>query len=140
MIGILSADEIARILARQRVGRLACAVDDHPYIVPITYAYDGEFFYGYGAPGRKIEVMRRQPRVCFEVDELDGESEWRSVVADGLFEEITDDDQRRTALRLLNGHGPDSRPVGRSLDAAPRLVLFRIRVTTRSGRFERRDA
>jgi len=140
MIGILSADEIDRILARQRVGRLACAADDRPYVVPITYAYDGEFLYGYGAPGRKIDVMRRQPRVCFEVDELDGESEWRSVVADGLFEELITDDQRRTALRLLNGHGPDSRPVGRCLDAAPRLVLFRIRLTARSGRFERRDA
>ncbi len=140
MIGILSADEIDRLLARQRMGRLACTADDRPYLVPINYAYDGDFLYGYGAPGRKIEVMRRQPRVCFEVDEVDGESEWRSVVVDGLFEELTDEAPRRTALRLLNGHGPASGPVGRGLDASPRLVLFRIRMTARSGRFERRDA
>lgn len=84
--------------------------------------------------------MRWQPRVCFELDELDRESEWRTMVADRLFEEITNDEQRRTALWLLNGHGSDLRPVGRGLDAAPQLVLFRIRLTARSGRFERRDA
>ena len=140
MIGMLSADEIDRLLRRQHVGRLACTADDRPYVVPINYAYDGDFLYGYGVPGRKIDVMRRQPRVCFEVDEVDGESEWRSVVVEGLFEELTEARGRQSALQQLNGHGPRNSPVARGLDASTRLVLFRIRVTTRSGRFERRDA
>jgi nitroimidazol reductase NimA-like FMN-containing flavoprotein (pyridoxamine 5'-phosphate oxidase superfamily) len=138
VIGTLSPEEIDATLRRNRVGRLGCSVNDHPYVVPITYAYDGTFVYAYSTLGRKIAVMREQPRVCLEVDEIDGPSTWRSVVAEGRYEELSDESSRNAALRLLavgdavtrglNGHG--IHPV----------VVFRIRLTEKSGRFERRDA
>lgn len=138
MIGMLSPEEIESMLRRHRVGRLGCSANDRPYVVPINYAYDGTCVYGYAGPGRKIDVMREQPLVCFEVDEVDAGSEWRSVVAEGVYEELTDEDGRRAALAQLNGHGPGLVP--RSLDASGWLILFRIRLTAKSGRFERRDA
>ncbi len=138
MIGILSPEEIEATLRRHRVGRLGCSANDRPYVVPITYAYDGAFVYAYSALGRKIAVMREQPLVCFEVDEVDGPSTWRSVVAEGLYEELTNEAARNGALRLLavgdavtrglNGHGPAA------------VVVFRVRLSEKSGRFERRDA
>jgi len=138
MIGVMSNEEIETTLRHHRVGRIGCSANDRPYVVPITYAYDGEFVYGYSGLGRKIEVMREQPLVCFEVDEVDGDASWRSVIAEGRYEELTDADDRRSALGRL-GYGTDQ-VVSRTTNGAPRLVVFRLRLSERSGRFERRDA
>lgn len=137
MIGVLSPDEIDDVLQRHRVGHLACASNDRPYVVPITYAYDGCCIYAYSGLGRKIDTMREQPLVCFQVDEQDGPSEWRSVIAEGRYEELRDDAARREALALL---GITNGAVSRALHAGNGAVVFRIRLTERSGRFERRDA
>ena len=138
MIGTLGPNEIDDVLGRGRVGRLACAANDRPYIVPINYAYDGTYVYAYSGPGRKVDVMRAQPRVCFAVDEIDGPTNWRSVVAEGLYEELTDESRRREALHRLTGNGTNV--VTRGLDASPRVVVFRVKLTDKAGRFERRDA
>jgi uncharacterized protein len=138
MIGVMGNDEIEEMLRRHRIGRIGCSANDRPYVVPITYAYDGEHVYGYSALGRKIEVMREQPLVCFEVDEIDGDASWRSIIAEGIYEELANGEDRRDALRrLLPGNGQF---VSRTLNGASRFVVFRLRLTERSGRFERRDA
>jgi nitroimidazol reductase NimA-like FMN-containing flavoprotein (pyridoxamine 5'-phosphate oxidase superfamily) len=138
MIGTMSPEEIEATLRRQRVGRLACSADDRPYILPIDYSYDGSCVYSYSMLGRKISVMRAQPRICFQVDEIAGPANWRCVVADGVYEEVTDEGERREVLdRLVPRNG---RPVPRSPDAGGRLVVFRLRLTEKSGRFERQDA
>jgi nitroimidazol reductase NimA-like FMN-containing flavoprotein (pyridoxamine 5'-phosphate oxidase superfamily) len=134
----MSNDEIETTLRRHRVGRIGCSANDRPYVVPITYAYDGVFVYGYSGLGRKIEVMREQPLVCFEVDEIDGDASWRSVIAEGLYEELAQGEERRAALaRLVPGDGSG---VPRTMDGGGSIVVFRLRLTERSGRFERRDA
>ena len=138
MIGLLSGDEIEVMLRRHRVGRLACTGNDRPYVVPITFAYNAGCIYACSGLGRKIDMMREQPLVCFQVDEIDGPSDWRSVVAEGIYEELTDDRQRRAALAKLGGHG--SGAVGRTLDASAPAIVFCIRLTERTGRFERCDA
>jgi nitroimidazol reductase NimA-like FMN-containing flavoprotein (pyridoxamine 5'-phosphate oxidase superfamily) len=138
MIGVMSHEEVEATLRRHRVGRIGCSANDRPYVVPITYVYDGTYVYGYSALGRKIEVMREQPLVCFEVDEIDGDASWRSVIAEGMYEELADDEGRRAALeRLAPGNG---QVVPRTTNGAGRSVVFRLRLTERSGRFERRDA
>ena len=138
MIGILSPDEIETTLGRLKVGRIGCSANDRPYIVPITYAYADGCVYAYSALGRKIRVMREQPLVCFEVEEIDGPSCWRSVIAEGEYEELTDDASRREALSRLGLR--DDTIVPRSLSANGGAVVFRLRLNEKSGRFERRDA
>jgi nitroimidazol reductase NimA-like FMN-containing flavoprotein (pyridoxamine 5'-phosphate oxidase superfamily) len=138
MIGLLSHNEMTAMLERHRVGRLACTTNDRPYIVPINYVYQCDAIFAYSMPGRKISMMREQPLVSFEIDEIDGPSNWRSVVVEGVYEELTDAAGTSIAIRLLaNGFGS---LVTRSLEASSAIVLFRIRVTELSGRFERRDA
>lgn len=140
MIGLLSDEEIETLLRRHRVGRLACSTNDRPYVVPINYVYDGADIYAYSSMGRKVIVMREQPLVCFEVDEIDGSSSWRSVILEGRFEEITDSEERSQTLKLLTRNGET--PVFRAITDGfgEQIILFRINVSSRSGRFERRDA
>jgi nitroimidazol reductase NimA-like FMN-containing flavoprotein (pyridoxamine 5'-phosphate oxidase superfamily) len=134
MIGLLHQDEIEEVLHHSHIGRLASLADGRPYVVPITYVYAGDAIYGHTMPGRKVKAMRTDPYVCFEVDERDG-ANWRSVVAEGVYEELHDEVERRTALRLMAGTAPTVAPAG---DVPPGIV-FRIRLTEKSGRFVLRE-
>jgi len=94
------------LLASSRHGRLACARDGQPYIVPITYAADGHNLYSFSLVGQKIEWMRANPKVCIEVDKSPNAREWQSVVAYGRYEELPDrigwKVQRERAWSLLS--------------------------------------
>jgi uncharacterized protein len=138
MVGLLSQDEIEALLRRRRVGRIGCCIDDRPYVVPVDYTYDGSAVYVVSGPGRKIDAMRTDPRVCFEVDEIDEAADsvdWCSVIADGVYDEVTDDDGRRAALILLGKICPNSpwcTPV-----IPDSMIVFRIDLTEKTGRFGR---
>jgi nitroimidazol reductase NimA-like FMN-containing flavoprotein (pyridoxamine 5'-phosphate oxidase superfamily) len=133
----LPAEQIEALLRTAIVGRIACcghgaAGDGRPYLVPLAYGYDGDAVYAHSGPGRKLDLMRAEPRVTFEVDEAAAPDRWRSVIAEGTFEEISDPRQRDAALEVI--YGADGVPV-----LGSQTVVFRIRLTSRSGRFETPD-
>ena len=69
-VWIENRDEMEEILQRADVGRLGLADDDEPYVVPLNFAYsDGCIYFHTGFEGRKLEIIQKKPRVCFEVDE-----------------------------------------------------------------------
>jgi len=86
----MTEDECRQALARANFGRLGCARDNQPYVVPISFAYDGRDVYGFSTPGQKIEWMRVNPLVCLEVDERVSIEQWSSVVVFGRYQELTD--------------------------------------------------
>ena len=70
----LDRHEIDDFLERELVGRIGCHADGVTYVVPIIYAYDGVAFHAHTIEGRKLRMMRTNPRVCFEVDSYDDET------------------------------------------------------------------
>lgn len=90
LIRELGRQESLDLLARSRLGRLACARGAIPYIVPLYFAYDDEYLYSFSTFGQKIEWMRDNPNVCVEVDEVANPQQWVSVVIFGQFEEMPD--------------------------------------------------
>jgi hypothetical protein len=128
MFGTLHPDEIEDLLFTRRVGHLACVVDDRPYIVPIAFAYDGGALYGHTTPGRKVEALRSRPDVAFEIEDLGDPRRWRSVIVEGVYEEVTDEAERRDAERLLAD-------VAAGMYPAEGGVIFRIRPTRKTGRW-----
>jgi nitroimidazol reductase NimA-like FMN-containing flavoprotein (pyridoxamine 5'-phosphate oxidase superfamily) len=150
MIGNLSTDQIERLLHQQVVGRLACHYHDDVYIVPVSYAYDNNCIYCHAFEGKKMKMMRKNPRVCFQVDEMKDMSNWKSVIAWGKFEELNERDEKNKALSLLlerqlpmvsstTTHLGESWPFSGSdiheLNIIPGIV-FRISLTEKTGRFE----
>jgi nitroimidazol reductase NimA-like FMN-containing flavoprotein (pyridoxamine 5'-phosphate oxidase superfamily) len=129
----LDETQIDHFLRAQTVGRIGVHARGETYVVPVIYAWDGDCIYVQSIEGRKVEMMRESPQVCFEVDEYD-EGSWRSVIVDGRYEELADDDAAH-ALQLLvekfaRAGGSRRRP---SADGrAP--VAFRIRPTRMTGR------
>lgn len=93
----MTVGECRTALANTNVGRLACARDNQPYLVPINFAFDGTYIYGFTTLGQKIEWMRSNPLVCFEIDEVVGHNEWMSVIVFGRYEELPDQPESKTA-------------------------------------------
>ena len=66
---IKDTNEMDRILARASVCRIAMTEGNHPYIVPVNFARDGNGLYFHSAKtGKKIDMLKKNPHVCFEVD------------------------------------------------------------------------
>ena len=84
----LTKPECLELLTRARLGRLACASQNQPYIVPIFFAFDEHYLYSFSTVGQKIEWMRNNPNVCVEVDEVVSAQQWASVVVYGQYEEM----------------------------------------------------
>lgn len=135
-IHVLPHDQIEELLRTALVGRIACCAhgagggDGRPYVVPLAYGYDGEAVYAHSAVGRKIRLMRANPLVTFEVDSAEAADRWRSVIAEGVYEELTDPAERASALLIV--YPPPATPP----DLPPETVVYRIRLTSKSGRYE----
>ena len=151
MLGTLNRDEIDHVLRTEVVGRIGGHDDGRTYIVPITYAYDGGHVYGHSAVGMKVRMMRTNPHVCFEVDHMEDMANWQSVIAWGVYEELHGD-AATEAMRLLidrlaplmasetsqPSHGLGAPSGHRADTAGHEAVIYRITLTEKTGRFEKR--
>ena len=79
----LDEEDAHQVLARNHVGRIAYSFHDRVDIEPISYVFGDGAIYMRTAPGSKLETLAHSPWVAFEVDEVEGPLDWRSVVAHG---------------------------------------------------------
>ena len=137
----MSESECRAFLTRARVGHLACALNDQPYIVPITVVCEGNYIYSFSTIGKKIEWMRQNPKACVQLDELPAQSHWISVIATGLYEELRVpqfESERIHARKLLERESRwwlnaiAERDL-KSSDALIDPVFFRIRIESLTG-------
>lgn len=139
MIGKLTADEIEDLLQNNMLGRLACNNGTRNYIVPISYVYDGKFIVAHSMEGLKIDMMRLNPDVCFEVDEISNFQNWKSVVIRGRFQELKDERERLYAMKLFLDKMLQlkiSQTAHPDEQHSSKPVVFRIIPTEKTGRFE----
>lgn len=62
---------IRSIIEKSAVCRLGMNHEDRPYIIPLSFGFDGDCLYFHGAlKGLKIDLLRNDPKVCFEFDTL----------------------------------------------------------------------
>lgn len=131
------------LLARMRLGRLACAHEGQPYITPIYFAHDGNYLYSFSTLGQKITWMRANPFVCVEADELVSPQDWATVIVLGKYEELPDTPEyeasRKRAYDLLQRRPVWWEPgyVKTVLDEKTRPIeplYFRIHIDQISGR------
>jgi uncharacterized protein len=104
LITRMRSKECRELLMRLGFGRLACASNDRPYIVPIYFSYDVDRLYCFSTLGQKIMWMRENPLVCVETDEIHAHDDWKSVVVLGRYVEIPnapEDTKTRDYVRSL---------------------------------------
>jgi hypothetical protein len=104
-ISKMQDQECRETLRRLSFGRLGCARENQPYIVPVYFAFELDNFYGFATFGQKIEWMRANPHVCIQADEVIAQDNWVSVIALGTYEELSEGSEkaqeRRKAQSLL---------------------------------------
>lgn len=132
----LSKRQSRALLKRHHAGRLAFAFKDRVDIVPIGYVMSGDWLYGRTAHGNKLVQLKHSPFVAFEVDEIDGPFDWRSVVARGTVYFLNPGGEEhpdfKRALGLFRRFDPR---IMREGDPVPdRTIFFRIHVDTVTGR------
>src|SRR5476649_2864917 len=80
MLGKLNDEQVEELLKTNLLGRIGCHADDITYIVPVHYVYEDPYIYVHSADGLKISLMRKNPSVCFEIDEIRDFFNWQSVI------------------------------------------------------------
>lgn len=148
MLGKLSDKQIDELLHNQSVGRLGCYNNGKIYVVPVTYAFDGENIICHTREGMKLEMMRQNPEVCFEVDVIENLANWQSVIAWGTFKELSGDEAELALQKLLQKiqtlltsetalpHDPgnsEERRATRGLTA----IIYQVFIKEKTGRFEK---
>ena len=94
----ISQEECSEVLQRVSIGRLACSLNDQPYVVPVAFSYEPDCIYIFSTFGKKIEWMRKNPKVCLQADEIGNRSNWTSVIVTGTYLELNVP-QYHTSLR-----------------------------------------
>jgi len=131
--------ECIALMANKALARLACSNDGMSYVVPISFQYVDGYILSFSRPGKKIDWMRKNGRVCVEIDEIWDKRQWKCLVAEGLFHELTELSEREHAWSLLQkqfdwwepgGYKTTAESVGEALDP----VYFKIEITRMSGR------
>jgi nitroimidazol reductase NimA-like FMN-containing flavoprotein (pyridoxamine 5'-phosphate oxidase superfamily) len=107
--------EIEQIVRRSLVCRLGLTEEDQPYIVPLSFGFKDGTLYFHSAPeGRKIEILRKNSKVCFEFD-LDHEvvadkesckwgMKYRSVIGFGKASIVEDIQEKKEGLNAIMEH------------------------------------
>src|SRR5262249_34989120 len=133
-IGKLRDTDARAILSEGNLGRLGCIASGWPYVVPVNYFFDGEDIYIHSLPGKKLDALRANPRVCLQVDEIKDSYNWRSVIAYGTFEEVSNEETREDVLTELYSRLPHMTPVeSRLVQGMAGTVVFRIKVEDVTG-------
>jgi uncharacterized protein len=136
-IGKIGNTDALAILRDGTLGRLGCIAADWPYVVPVNYYFDGENIYIHTLPGKKLDALRANPRVCLQVDEIKDSYNWRSVIAYGTFEEVSSEETRENVLTKLYSKLPHMTPVeSRLVKGMTGTIVFRIKVEEVTGMAE----
>jgi uncharacterized protein len=126
----LTPQEAEALLERNHLGRLAYAFRDHVDIRPLGYIFRDGWIFGRTEPGVKIETLLHHRWIAFQVDEIQDQWNWSSVVVQGAFHVLEPDAPgeegrvRKRALAALSEafeglFGPED-------PASHRTVLFGI--------------
>ncbi|HEX2964774.1 MAG TPA: pyridoxamine 5'-phosphate oxidase family protein [Syntrophorhabdaceae bacterium] len=115
---IKDTNELDEILRKADVCRIAFAVDNIPYIVPMNFGYiwsDKLMLYFHCArEGKKLDLMNKNNTICFEMDvdhQLVRSEEacnwgmkYRSIIGLGILESVSEEDERRIGLDSIMDH------------------------------------
>ncbi len=141
-IKILDSEESIKLLEKNRFGHLACHTSDDIYLVPITYTFEDGYIYSHSKLGQKINMMRKNPHVCVQIEEVQDFFQWKSVIAWGQFEELKGDEATTAMRRLIHKMIKDEADKRRSeleVDLSAQLesaIIYQIKVEKLTGRCE----
>ncbi len=141
---ITDQSEMEGLIRKANICRLGLSVDDRPYIVPMNFGFrEGCIYFHTAREGKKIDMIQRNSRVCFEVEldcrmvrsekPCDWSMKFRSVIGHGKAALLTDAKEKRTALDLIMEHNGGQ--VGDySEKLLERLAIIKVEIEAMTGK------
>ena len=111
-------------------------IEGRTYVVPVAYVSSDGAFVGHSATGLKLDMLRKNPKVCVEVDHVADLADWRSIVAWGRFEELEGEEAENALNRLMARFVPFT--VSETSAPARRLAPTNSQPDPRAGVFKAR--
>lgn len=141
---ITEASAIESIIHQSIVCRLGLSEGNSPYIVPVCFGYQDRTIYFHGSlMGKKIDMIRNNPNVCFEFDinteiipaenACDWDVKYQSVIGFGKASLLTDPEQKRKALSIIMRQYSD-RPFQFPEKKLDRTAVIKIDIATMTGK------
>lgn len=111
----MNQEEIESTILEAKVCRLGMADGEQPYVIPMSFGYlDNTLYFHTGKEGKKMEVLRKNTNVCFEMEvgleiiPSDNPCKWnmryKSVVGYGHALILEDPAEKRKALDVIVKH------------------------------------
>ena len=145
---ITNIEEIESIISHADVCRIAFADGNDPYIVTLNFGYSGgnekKIYFHCADEGKKLEMIRKNNYVCFEMDTdhnlhtgrnaCDYGMSYRSVVGWGRISVLTDDKEKKTGLDSIMSHYSQEKSFSYNQSTLDRTLLLRLDILKVSGK------
>ncbi|HBC80267.1 MAG TPA: pyridoxamine 5'-phosphate oxidase family protein [Bacteroidales bacterium] len=145
---ITEIDEIEAIIGRCDVCRIALTDDNIPYIVTMNFGYSGgarkKLFFHSAGKGRKIDIIRTNNHVCFEMDTdhnltigreaCDFSMKYSSVVGWGDIFIISDDEERMEGMNSIMKHYSNLTEFNYKQDVFDKTTILKLEIKTMTGK------
>ncbi len=143
---ITDTRQIQEILENGKLCHIAMAIGDEPYLVTVNYGYQDGCIYFHSAPeGRKLEIIRKNPNVCFMIitDEhmISGENpcrDWsmkfKSIIGYGRATILENQNEKSEGLNILMEHYSKKGPFGFSEKNLEETAVVKIEIEKISGK------
>jgi nitroimidazol reductase NimA-like FMN-containing flavoprotein (pyridoxamine 5'-phosphate oxidase superfamily) len=142
---IKNREEIESIIQQAQVCRVAFTDDNLPYIVPMNFGYkDNCLYFHCAVEGKKLDILRRNNQVCFEMD-VDVQivksaervcnwgAKYRSVIGFGKAFVVENWQEKAAALNTITGHyGADH--YGFTEKELNRVCIIKIAISSMTGK------
>ena len=106
----MSNGQIKEVLMRVGYGHLGMSRGIHPYVVPIHFAYDDPHIYIYTTEGKKTGILKANPEICLQVEEVKSDQDWSSVMVTGEAVKLKNKNEREHALEFILAANPTLTP------------------------------
>jgi nitroimidazol reductase NimA-like FMN-containing flavoprotein (pyridoxamine 5'-phosphate oxidase superfamily) len=148
MLGVLTREQSEHVLKSELVGRIGCYAAGKVYVVPVTYVFYDNYIYAHSKEGLKIKMMRKNTKICFEVESRESIRNWRTVILWGKYEELKTSSEQKKAVKILNDRllpfslSESIKPMEymdppHQVEKEHKPVIYRISVEEITGRYEK---
>jgi nitroimidazol reductase NimA-like FMN-containing flavoprotein (pyridoxamine 5'-phosphate oxidase superfamily) len=142
---IKNQEDLEEILKGAVICRIAMMDGDLPYIIPFNYGFRNGCLFIHSAPeGKKIDLLGRNPEVCFEVEDTmeittgeqacDWSTRYRSVVGYGRVEILSDGESKQHGLEVIMAQNGAHELIEFNPKNMKRMVILKLTIRSMTGK------
>ncbi len=140
MIKELDDKRARNFLKEQRFGHLGCTLKGgEPYVVPVNYLFHEDNIYIHSLPGKKLDALRENRKICLQVEKIENILKWQSVIVFGEYQEVKRTNEKIKVMQEFSRKFERLTPVEAMIEEEWNLggtVVFRIKIKRITGMSE----